>query len=56
MHQKLLGYNTTTQTLYPESSGAPDYLNYTAQKSDNGTQQYYYDEIKIALNAQGYTL
>lgn len=49
-------YNVTTQTLYPESSGSPTYLTYTAQVSDGNTNQYYYNEVKAALNASGYSL
>jgi hypothetical protein len=49
-------YNTTTQTLYPESSGSPTYLTYTATVSDSNTNQYYYNQVKAALNNSGYTL
>ena len=49
-------YNTTTQTLYPESSGSPTYLTYTAQVADGNTNQYYYNQVKAALNNSGYTL
>jgi hypothetical protein len=49
-------YNTTTQTLYPESSGSPTYLTYTAEIADGNTNQYYYNQVKAALNNSGYTL
>ena len=49
-------YNTTTQTLYPESSGSPTYLTYTAEVADGNTNQYYYNQVKAALNNSGYTL
>ena len=49
-------YNTTTQTLYPESSGAPKYLTYTSTVDDGNTQNYYYNQVKAALNNSGYTL
>ena len=51
-----LGYNTTTQTLYPESSGAPAYLSYTSTLAKGGINSYYYGEVKTALNASGYSL
>tara|TARA_R110000787_G_scaffold129776_2_gene241652 strand:- start:11849 stop:14428 length:2580 start_codon:yes stop_codon:yes gene_type:complete len=49
-------YNITTQTLYPESSGSPTYLTYTNTLSISGNDQYYYDQIQIALNNIGYSL
>jgi hypothetical protein len=49
-------YNVTTDTLYPESTGAPAYLAYTETLSKAGSNAYYYGEVKSALNAQGYSL
>ena len=49
-------YDLTTETLYPESSGSPTYLTYTAEIDDGNNNQYYYDQVKAALNNSGYTL
>jgi hypothetical protein len=49
-------YNVTTQTLYPQASGSPTYLTFTSQLAINNTDQYYYNQIKAALNGIGYTL
>ena len=53
-------YNVTTQTLYPESSGAPKYLTYRGTTgnalSDGGLQSYYYGQVLAALNDIGYSL
>jgi hypothetical protein len=49
-------YNTTTQTLYPESSGAPKYITYTSTLINDSNTAYYYSQVKTALNASGYSL
>ena len=51
---------SSSQTLYPESSGSPTYLTYRGSAAspitDGSGKAYYYGQVKIALNDIGYSL
>ena len=50
-----LAYNPTTQSLFPESSGAPTRITYSSNVTPGAAQSVFYNLVKAELIAIGYT-
>ena len=49
-------YNVNTQTLYPQSSGAPTRIKYRNNMANGSTATFYYNEVRNGLNSIGFSL
>ena len=49
-------YNINTQTLYPQSSGAPTRIAYRDNMTNGSTASFYYNQVRAGLNSIGFSL
>ena len=49
-------YNINTQTLYPQSSGAPTRIAYRNNMTNGSTASFYYNQVRAGLNSIGFSL
>ena len=49
-------YNINTQTLYPQSSGAPTRIKYRNNMTNGSTATFYYNQVRAGLNSIGFSL
>jgi len=49
-------YNINTQTLYPQSSGAPTRIKYRDNMTNGSTASFYYNQVRAGLNSIGFSL
>ena len=49
-------YNINTQTLFPQSSGAPTRIKYRNNMTNGSTASFYYNQVRAGLNTIGFSL